>query len=127
MSDETWLIDMSVLIRIPESPDVAQWNNRIERGLVHITNVTRLEIGYSARSGLSARRDFREAPLAAMPVQYLTPNHRRPCSGSPDDLGHHRVIAVLIDGCASFTLALRKHWRIMAACEPSISAMSRTR
>jgi len=73
MSDETWLIDKSALIRIPESPDVAQWNNRIERGLVHITNVTRLEIGYSARSGSSARRDFREAPLAAMPVQYLTP------------------------------------------------------
>ena len=73
MSDETWLIDKSALIRIPESPDVAQWNNRIERGLVHITNVTRLEIGYSARSGSSARRDFRESPLAAMPVQYLTP------------------------------------------------------
>ena len=72
MSDETWLIDKSALIRIPESPDVAQWNNRIERGLVHITNVTRLEIGYSARSGSSARRDFRESPLAAMPVQYLT-------------------------------------------------------
>ena len=74
MSDETWLIDKSALIRIPESPDVAQWNNRIERGLVHITNVTRLEIGYSARSGSSARRDFREAPLAAMPVQYFTPS-----------------------------------------------------
>ena len=73
MSDETWLIDKSALIRIPDSPDVAQWNNRIERGLVHITNVTRLEIGYSARSGSSARRDFRESPLAAMPVQYLTP------------------------------------------------------
>jgi len=73
MSDETWLIDKSALMRIPESPDVAQWNNRIERGLVHITNVTRLEIGYSARSGSSARRDFRESPLAAMPVQYLTP------------------------------------------------------
>ena len=73
MSDETWLIDKSALIRIPESPDIAQWNNRIERGLVHITNVTRLEIGYSARSGSSARRDFRESPLAAMPVQYLTP------------------------------------------------------
>jgi len=73
MSDETWLIDKSALIRIPESPNVAQWNNRIERGLVHITNVTRLEIGYSARSGSSARRDFREAPLAAMPVQYFTP------------------------------------------------------
>lgn len=73
MSDETWLIDKSALIRIPESPDVAEWNNRIERGLVHITNVTRLEIGFSARSGSSARRDFRETPLAAMPVQYLTP------------------------------------------------------
>ena len=73
MSDETWLIDKSALIRIPESPDIAQWNNRIERGLVHITNVTRLEIGYSARSGSSARRDFRESPLAAMSVQYLTP------------------------------------------------------
>lgn len=73
MSDETWLIDKSALVRIPDSPDVALWNNRIERGLVHITNVTRLEIGYSARSGSSARRDFRQPPLAAMPVQYLTP------------------------------------------------------
>ena len=73
MSDETWLIDKSALVRIPDSPDVAQRNNRIERGLVHITNVTLLEIGYSARSGSSARRDFRESPLAAMPVQYLTP------------------------------------------------------
>ena len=41
--------------------------------------------------------------------------------------GHHRVIAVLVDGCASLMLALCKHWSIMAACEPSISAMSRTR
>lgn len=73
MSDETWLIDKSALVRISQSPDVAQWNNRIERGLVHITNVTRLEIGYSARSGASARRDFARSPLAAMPVQYLTP------------------------------------------------------
>jgi predicted nucleic acid-binding protein len=73
MSDRTWLIDKSALIRIPDSPDVAQWNNRIERGLVHITNITRLEIGYSARSGASARQDFRRSPLAAMLVQYLTP------------------------------------------------------
>jgi predicted nucleic acid-binding protein len=73
MSDRTWLIDKSALIRIPDSPDVAQWNNRIERGLVHLTNITRLEIGYSARSGASARQDFRRSPLAAMPVQYLTP------------------------------------------------------
>lgn len=55
------------------SPDIDEWNNRIERGLVHITNLTRLEVGYSARSGASARRDFGESPLAAMPVEYLTP------------------------------------------------------
>jgi len=73
MSGRPWLIDKSALLRIRDSPDLDAWNNRIERGLVHITNLTRLEIGYSARSGESARRDFRRAPLAAMPVQYLTP------------------------------------------------------
>jgi predicted nucleic acid-binding protein len=35
--------------------------------------VTRLEIGCSAQSGAVARREFRESPLAAMPVEYLTP------------------------------------------------------
>jgi hypothetical protein len=41
--------------------------------LVHITNVTRLEIAYSAHRGAGARRDFRESPFGAMPVEYLTP------------------------------------------------------
>ena len=68
-----WLIDKSALVRVASSPDVDEWNNRIERGLVHITNLTRLEIGYSARTGAAARRDLREPPLAAMPVEYLTP------------------------------------------------------
>jgi predicted nucleic acid-binding protein len=73
MSDRAWLIDKSALVGVADSADVEEWNNRIERGLVHITNVTRLEIGYSARTGAGARRDFRESPLAAMPVEYLTP------------------------------------------------------
>jgi predicted nucleic acid-binding protein len=60
-------------VRVGESPEVEEWNNRIERGLVHIPNITRLEIGYSARSGAGARRDFRESLLGAMPVEYLTP------------------------------------------------------
>jgi predicted nucleic acid-binding protein len=68
-----WLIDKSALVRVADSVDVDEWSNRIERGLVHITNVTRLEIGYSARSGTAARRDFDQPPLAAMPVEYLTP------------------------------------------------------
>jgi predicted nucleic acid-binding protein len=73
MTTQAWLIDKSALVRMASSPEIDQWNNRIERGLVHITNLTRLEIGYSARTGSSARRDFREPPLAAMPVEYLTP------------------------------------------------------
>jgi predicted nucleic acid-binding protein len=39
----TWLIDKSALVRLAESPDPAEWAARIERGLVRITTVTRLE------------------------------------------------------------------------------------
>jgi predicted nucleic acid-binding protein len=46
---------------------------RIERGLVRITTVTRLEIGFSARSGPDLRAGLRQPPLSAMPVEYLTP------------------------------------------------------
>jgi predicted nucleic acid-binding protein len=73
MTARPWLIDKSALVRLADSIDVEDWNNRIERGLVHITNVTRLEIGYSARRGADARRDFDQPPLGAMPVEYLTP------------------------------------------------------
>ncbi len=73
MSEEKWLIDKSALARLARSHDLELWSNRIERGLVHIGNVTRLEIGYSAQTGHAARREFREPPLAAMPVEYLTP------------------------------------------------------
>jgi predicted nucleic acid-binding protein len=68
-----WLIDKSALVRLSDSPDAGEWANRIERGLVRITTVTRLEVGYSARSGSQARTAMRSAPLASMPVEYLTP------------------------------------------------------
>lgn len=68
-----WLIDKSALVRLAASPDAAQWAARIERGLVRITTVTRLEIGYSARSGEELRAALRHPPLAAMPVEYQTP------------------------------------------------------
>jgi predicted nucleic acid-binding protein len=68
-----WLIDKSALVRLGESPDAADWANRIERGLVRITTVTRLEIGYSARSGPDLRAGLRQPPVSAMPAEYLTP------------------------------------------------------
>lgn len=69
----SWLIDKSALVRLGGSPDLAEWASRIERGLVHITTVTRLEVGFSARAGTDARAAFRNPPLAQMPVEYLTP------------------------------------------------------
>lgn len=69
----TWLIDKSALVRLAASPDAAEWASRIERGMVRITTVTRLEIGYSARSGQDLRSGLRQPPVSAMPVEYLTP------------------------------------------------------
>ena len=68
-----WLIDKSALVRLGSSPDSEDWASRIERGLVRITTVTRLAVGYSARSGADLRAGLREPPVSAMPVEYLTP------------------------------------------------------
>ena len=73
MAVRSWLIDKSALVRLGASPDAAQWASGIERGLVRISTVTRLEIGYSARSGTDLRTGLRTPPLSAMPVEYLTP------------------------------------------------------
>jgi predicted nucleic acid-binding protein len=69
----TWLIDKSALVRLGASPHAAEWAARIERGLVRITTVTRLEAGYSARSGPQLRAGYQGPPLSSMPVEYLTP------------------------------------------------------
>jgi predicted nucleic acid-binding protein len=69
----TWLVDKSALVRLHRSPDVDDWLDRTERGLVRISTVTRLEVGYSARSAEDARMAGSLPPLIAMPVEYLTP------------------------------------------------------
>jgi predicted nucleic acid-binding protein len=69
----TWLIDKSALVRLASSADAAEWAARIERGLVRISTVTRLEVGYSARSGADLRAGLQRPPLSSMPVEYLTP------------------------------------------------------
>lgn len=68
-----WLADKSALVRLGDSPDAEVWAERIERGVVRIATVTRLEVGYSARSGRDARSMVTRPPLSAMPVEYLTP------------------------------------------------------
>jgi predicted nucleic acid-binding protein len=69
----TWLIDKSALVRLGESSDAGEWASRVQRGLVRITTVTRLEVGYSARTAADLRAGLREPPVSAMPVEYLTP------------------------------------------------------
>lgn len=69
----SWLIDKSALIHLGESPEAVEWAGRIQRGLVRITTVTRLEVGFSARSGGELRKGRDRPPLSAMPVEYVTP------------------------------------------------------
>ena len=68
-----WLIDKSALVRLAESSAAAEWASRIKRGLVRISTLTRLEVGFSARSADDLRQSRAEPPLNSLPVEYLTP------------------------------------------------------
>ena len=72
MAVTTWLVDKSALVRLAASPHAATWVTRIQRGLVRISTITRLEIGFSARSATELRQSASRPPLASMPVEYLT-------------------------------------------------------
>lgn len=88
-----WLIDKSALVRLGTSVDAELWAERIERGLVHITTVTRLEVGYSARSARDLREAFGRPPIVSMPVEYLTPtieDRAVEVQALLADRGHHR-------------------------------------
>jgi len=68
-----WLIDKSALVRLASAAAAAEWASRIDRGLVRISTVTRLEVGYSARTASDHRTLLAEPPMSSMPVEYLTP------------------------------------------------------
>ncbi len=75
MAVTSWLIDKSAYARLQlgQTPDVGLWSERISRGLVRLSTITRLELGFSARSGESGRTAFVSPPLSLMPLEYLTP------------------------------------------------------
>ena len=87
VTERPWLIDKSALVRLGDCQEQQMWAERIERGLVHITTITLLETGYSARSAAdrvsslvpvdAIYADMGELlyrpPLSLMPVEYLTP------------------------------------------------------
>ena len=92
-----WLIDKSALVRLTTSPDAEEWALRISRGLVRISTLTRLEVGFSAQSGDELRRRSAEPPLSAMPVEYLTPSIEDRAVAVQQalaDIGHHRAPSI---------------------------------
>lgn len=97
MAVTNWLIDKSAYTRLVSSPDARSWVERIERGLVRITAVTRLEIGFSFRTGSQARDESNSPPLALMPVEYLTPaveDRAVEVQLLLADRGQHRALAI---------------------------------
>lgn len=68
-----WLIDKSALARLSESPQRKLWAERIDAGDVHISTMTRLEVGYSARSSQDLEDSFISPPLSKMPLEGVTP------------------------------------------------------
>jgi predicted nucleic acid-binding protein len=93
----SWLIDKSALVRLAQSDDAAEWASRIQRGLVRITTVTRLEVGFSARSAEELRASVVRPPLASMPVEYLTPSiedRAVAVQGALADRGQHRAPSI---------------------------------
>jgi predicted nucleic acid-binding protein len=120
-----WLIDKSALVRLASSPDAAEWAGKIERGLVRIATVTRLQVGYSARSGRDLRAGLRQPPLASMPVEYLTPaieDRAVEVLALLADRGQHRapslpdvMIAAIAELAALTVLHVDKDFEIIAA------------
>ncbi|MDP8971041.1 MAG: PIN domain nuclease [Actinomycetota bacterium] len=92
-----WLVDKSALVRLAASAHAEDWASQIERGLVRIATVTRLEVGFSARSAADLRGGLARPPLSAMPVEYLTPAVEDRAVAVQlllADQGHHRAVSV---------------------------------
>jgi predicted nucleic acid-binding protein len=93
----TWLIDKSALVRLAQSPGAVEWASRIERGLVRISTVTRLEVGFSARTADDLRSGLARPPLATMPTEYLTPvieDRAVEIQAALADRGQHRAPSI---------------------------------
>jgi len=97
MSDPSWIIDKSALVRLGTSPDADAWANRIERGLVRISTLTLLEVGYSARSSTDLATLLATAPVSAMPVEYSAPaieDRAMEVQQRLAERGHHRAPSI---------------------------------
>lgn len=124
MAVTTWLIDKSAYARLADSPDSEAWIDRIERGMVRISTVTRLEVGRSFRTAAEAHIESFSPPLALMPVEYLTPameNRAVEVQLLLADRGQHRgpsipdlLVAAIAELSGLTVLALDKDFELIA-------------
>jgi predicted nucleic acid-binding protein len=106
------------------SVDAAEWAARIDRGLVRISTVTRLEVGYSARTAADHRTLLTEPPISSMPVEHLTPKIEDRAVAlqlALAERGHHRApsvpdlfIAATAELADLTVLHLGKHFELIA-------------
>jgi predicted nucleic acid-binding protein len=123
----SWLIDKSAYIRLHlgQAANRGQWSARIGRGLVRLSTITRLELGYSARSGKDGRQQFAVPPLSLMPVEHLTPaieDRALEVQMLLADRGQHRapsipdlLIAATAEKAGLTVLAVDKDFDLIAA------------
>ncbi len=120
-----WLIDKSALVRLSESPDADRWLSHIQQGLVRITTVTILEVGFSARSAQDLRARLRRPPVSAMPVENATPRIESRAVAVQEllaSVGHHRapsvpdlIIAATAELAGLVVLHVDKDFELIAA------------
>lgn len=92
-----WIIDRSAYLRLDASPDADEWLSRINRGLVRVTTVTLLEMGFSARSAAEWQQEIRSPPIASLPIENLTPRMEARAvevQGMLATRGHHRAAKI---------------------------------
>ena len=120
-----WLIDTSALVRLASSRDPSRWVSRVERGLVRISTVTRLEAGFSARSSDDFVQILDHPPIGIMPIEYLTPRAEDRASEVQRALahsGHHRapsvpdlLVAAIAETVGLIVLHLDKDFDLIAS------------
>lgn len=92
-----WLVDASALAVIPRSTHIDLWSERIQRGLVHISSVTRFEVAFTARNGPDLRRLLTTSPVSALIMESITQaieDRALEVMGLLADRGQHRAASI---------------------------------
>ena len=92
-----WLIDKSAIGRLHLAVNATEWAKRIDRGIVRISTITRLEVGFSARTAADHRSVLSSPPIASMPVEYLTPkieDRAVEIQSTLAERGQHRALSI---------------------------------